>query len=114
MKLAAIGRFVRRVVTCYRFFTPHYWRIRSHRDRVAHAMQALLPAPYDPYAIELRSRSIDDAAIRDTGSREEDSWRPVLEKLSAKALDRRLATVGALEIGAWAVEDVHSAFAAID
>jgi tetratricopeptide (TPR) repeat protein len=38
----------------------------------------------------------------------------VFEKLSAKALDRRLATVGAVEIGAWAVEDVHRAFAAID
>ena len=88
--------------------------MRARRDDVAHAMQALLPAPYDPYAIELRSRSIDQAAVPDDGSWQDDSWRPVLEKLSAKALERRLATVGALEIGAWAVEDVHSAFAAID
>lgn len=114
MKLASIGRFLRHVANCYRFFTPHYWRMRAHRGDVANAMQALLPAPYDPYAIELRSRSIDQAAIPDDGSCEDDSWNPVLERLSAKALDRRLATVGAVEISAWAVEDVHSAFASID
>lgn len=114
MKLASIGRFLRRVVNCYRFFTPHYWRMRADREQVAHAMQALLPAPYDPYAIELRSRAFDRAAIPDAASWENDSWKPVLEKLSAKALERRFATVGAVEIGAWAVEDVHSAFAAID
>ena len=114
MKLASIGRFLRRVVNHYRFFTPHYWRMRADREQVAHAMQALLPAPYDPYAIELRSRAIDRSAIPDAASWEDDSLKRVLEKLSAKALERRFATVGAIEIGAWAVEDAHSAFAAID
>lgn len=114
MNLASIGRFLRSVVNCYRFFTPHYWRMRAHRDHVAQVTQSFLPAPYDPYAIELRSRSMDPAAMPGAGSWEHDSWDPVLETLSAKALDRRLATVGAVEIGAWAVEDVHSAFASID
>ena len=114
MKIASIGRFLRRVVNWYRFFTPHYWRMRARRDDVARVMQSLLPAPYDPYAIELRSRSVNQAANPDAGSPEDASWDMVSEKLSAKALDRRLATVGAVEISAWAVEDVHSAFASID
>ena len=88
--------------------------MRAHRDHVAHTMQGLLPLPYDPCAIELRCRSIDLAAVPEDVSSQDDPWSPVIEKLSAKALDRRLATVGAVEISAWAVEDVHSAFASID
>jgi uncharacterized membrane protein len=112
--LASVGHFLWRAWNCYRFFTPHYWRTRAHRDDIAHTMQALLPPPYDPYAIELRCRSINHAAIPADVSQQDDPWSPVIEKLSAKALDRRLATVGAVEIAAWSAEDVHSAFASID
>ncbi len=114
MNLGLFSHYLWRVANCYRFLTPHYWRIRAEREQVAHAMQALLPAPYDPYAIELQSRAVGRVATPEDASWENDPWEPVIEKLSAKALDRRLATVGAIEIGAWAVEDVHSAFAAID
>ncbi len=87
--------------------------MRADHEQVAAAMQALLPAPYDPYAIELRSRALDRAAVPETAW-EDDPWKPVLERLSASALERRFATVGAVEIAAWAVDDVHSAFASID
>lgn len=112
--LGSIGRFLWRLVNCYRFVTPRYWRTRAHRDDIAHEMQTLLPPPYDPCAIELRCRSINHAAIPADVSHEDDPWSPVIEKLSAKALDRRLAAVGAIEIAAWSAEDVHSAFASID
>ena len=112
--IASIVRFLRFVFHFYRFFTPHYWRMRAHRDQVACEMQAMLLAPFDPYALELRSRSINPTSTCGTMASDDNEWNPVMEKLSAQALERRLATVGAVEIAAWAVEDVHSAFASID
>ena len=113
-QLAAIGRFVRRVLNWYRFFTPHYWRLRAHRNLVEREMQRMLPAPYDAYAVELQTRACESAGMSEPGSCDDKSWKPVLEKLSAKALDRRFAAIGSIEIAAWAIEDVHSAFASID
>jgi hypothetical protein len=59
MIFAYIGHFLWRAWNCYRFFTPHYWRLHARRYEVANTMQGLLPVPYDPYAIELRCRSIN-------------------------------------------------------
>ncbi|MCU1329638.1 MAG: 3-5 exonuclease family protein [Bryobacterales bacterium] len=114
MKMAALRNLVWRVLNWYRFLTPHYWRMRSNRKELAQAMQALLPVPYDPYAIELRSRSTGQNGIPDAESQMDVSWDTLFERLSATALDRRFAAIGAIEISAWAVEDVHSAFASMD
>ena len=110
----AIKHFIKSAFRLRRFFTPHFWKLRAHRPAVASAMQNLLPAPYDPYAIELELRAKVQPSGHNTSALEDDSWTPVLGKLSAKALDRRFASVGAIELGAWAAEDVHSAFASID
>jgi len=72
--LGSIGYFLWRAWNGYRFFTPHYWRMRTHRDAVAHTMQGLLPPPYDPYAIELRCRSINHAAVPANVSQQNDAW----------------------------------------
>jgi hypothetical protein len=110
----AMKHFIKSAFRLRRFFTPHFWKMRAYRPAVASAMQNLLPAPYDPYAIELQSRAKVQPSGHNTSALEDDSWTPVLGKLSAKALDRRFASVGAIELGAWAAEDVHSAFASID
>jgi len=111
--LASIRRGYWKFVNSFRFVTPHYWMLRRHRCEVARVTQTLLPPPYDPYAIELRSRSINYATVAD-GVCDDDMWNPTMEKLSAKAMERRLGVVGGVEIAAWTFEDAHSTFAAID
>ncbi len=110
-----LRRILRRLLRCWRFVTPHYWRLRSNRREVAHKVQSLLPAPYDPCSIELTARATDQPEILDARAIPNSEWsNAVVARLSAKALDRRLATVGAVEIGGWAVHDIHAAFASVD
>jgi hypothetical protein len=106
--------FCARLLRCYRFFTPHYWRLRAYRREVARQTQSLLPLPYDPCAIELQCRSTAQSTFSDSGVPESEWSNIIMEKLGAKALDRRLATAGAAEIGAYMAEDIHNAFASVD
>jgi hypothetical protein len=110
--LTSISRAVRRVISALQKLTPHYWLVRAKREQVAAVVQTLLPAPYDPYALELQTRSFSYDSTTGTTCRAE--MTAVFEKLSARAMDRRLGSIGAIEIGAWSVADAHDAFASID
>jgi hypothetical protein len=49
--------FLRRFANWFLIFRPHFWHVRARRCQVQVKLQKLLPAPYDPYGIELAYRS---------------------------------------------------------
>ncbi|MDR3405891.1 MAG: glycine zipper domain-containing protein [Chthoniobacter sp.] len=112
--LGTLRRALHRLIEALRFVTPHYWQWRLHRVEVELGVQTILPTPYDAYELELRTRALRQTRAEDSASFDGESIQPTFEKLSAKALDRRLAAIGSVEIGAYAMEDVHGAFASID
>lgn len=107
-------RFLRRGAGWFRIFRPHFWHVRARRCQVQVALQELLPTPYDPYGIELAYRSECRKVSANFDVMKDTFWHEVIYRLDAKALEGRLAQVGAFEAGAHAAYDVGFAFSAID